>query len=103
MPGNRVSVEFRNNVSNRRKHESRGDDLSDRFGYRISINPIYAETYYSSDFLFNSSNKKSKQQRSKNKDLGSWITLLNQLVHGASVMSQTLIKGSEGEKTQVKG
>jgi len=75
--------------------------LADRYGYRISINPIYTETSYSSDILINSLNKRPKQQnRAKNKDLYSWVTLLNALVHGASVMSQALIKGNDAEKVQ---
>lgn len=70
MPGNRVSVEFRASSQGRRKTVHQEDEYADRFGYRLAINPIYAETFFSSEIFSSVSGNKTKQYKSRNKDLG---------------------------------
>jgi hypothetical protein len=93
--GNKVAVEFRstNQGGRRRVAEPHGDN-SERYGFRVAINAIYAENNLTPiDNIITIFGKKNKSNKSKAKDVQNWISLLNTLVHSSSVMSQMLIKG----------
>lgn len=99
MPGSRISIEFKaTSQGGRRKTSHHGDELYDRYGYKIAVNPIYSETTLNIASMLSQNSKKLKISKSKIKEVINWLSLLNSIVHASSIMSQTLIKGSENEK-----
>ena len=101
MLGNRVTIEFRStNQGGRRRKDLQGDETVDRYGFRIAVNAIYPENIPNlTENIMHSFDSKHRVSKSKSKELANWFTLLNSMVHGSSVMCQTMIKGTESDHT----
>jgi hypothetical protein len=96
--GNRVTVDFRSISHGSHKVESKAEEMINRWGYKVTISPIYTE----SAFVYKHTSKSlSKSNTSSN--TVSLIPLVNRLADLVGVMTRTLIRGTNKDISEIEG